>query len=295
MYILNFIRGFIMALADSVPGVSGGTIAFILGFYDDFINSLNSLMSKSPYSDKKKAMSFLGRLGIGWISGMLISVLFLTSFFESSIYSISSLFTGFVLLSIPLIINEEKDLVIGKYRNLIFTVIGIAVVVLLTYFNPSSSGSGISLAAGNLTPGLVIYVFIASMIAISAMVLPGISGSTILLIFGLYTGIIGSIRQVITFNFEYLPILIIFFFGIVTGVATTIKLIRYVLKTHRSKAIYTILGLMIGSFYAIFMGPTTLEIPHPAMTFGTFNVTFFLIGVALIFALEKIKVFFKNK
>ncbi|MDD2371251.1 MAG: DUF368 domain-containing protein [Firmicutes bacterium] len=295
MYILNFIRGFIMALADSVPGVSGGTIAFILGFYDDFINSLNSLMSKSPYSDKKKAMSFLGRLGIGWISGMLISVLFLTSFFESSIYSISSLFTGFVLLSIPLIINEEKDFVIGKYRNLIFTVIGIAVVVLLTYFNPSSSGSGISLAAGNLTPGLVIYVFIAAMIAISAMVLPGISGSTILLIFGLYTGIIGSIRQVITFNFEYLPILIIFFFGIVTGVATTIKLIRYVLKTHRSKAIYTILGLMIGSFYAIFMGPTTLEIPHPAMTFGTFNVTFFLIGVALIFALEKIKVFFKNK
>ncbi len=284
-----------MALADSVPGVSGGTIAFILGFYDDFIDSLNALMSKSPFKDKKKAISFLGKLGIGWISGLILSVMFLTTFFESSIYSISSLFVGFVLLSIPLIINEERAVIIGKYRNLIFTLIGIAVVVLLTYFNPSTSGSGISLAVGTLSPGLVVYVFFAAMVAISAMVLPGISGSTILLIFGLYTGVIGSIRQVITFNFEYLPILIIFGFGILTGITTTIKLIRYLLKTHRSQAIYTILGLMIGSFYAIFMGPTTLEIPHPAMTLGTFNFVFFLIGVALIFGLEKIKVFFKNK
>ena len=284
-----------MALADSVPGVSGGTIAFILGFYDDFINSLNSLMSKSPFSDKKIALKFLGRLGIGWITGMILSVLFLTSFFETSIYSISSLFTGFVLLSIPLIINEEREAIIGKYKNLIFTLIGILVVVLLTYFNPSSSGSGISLAFGNLNPLLVLYVFVAAMIAISAMVLPGISGSTILLIFGLYTGIISSIRQVLSLNFEYLPILIFFSFGILAGIASTIKLIRYVLKTHRPQAIYTIIGLMLGSLYAIFMGPTTLEVPHPAMTFETFNFVFFFIGAALIFALEKIKVFFQNK
>lgn len=284
-----------MALADSVPGVSGGTIAFILGFYDDFINSLNSLMSKTSFSEKKSALSFLGRLGIGWISGMVLSVLFLTTLFESKIYSVSSLFVGFVLLSIPLIINEEREAIVGKYKNILFTLIGIAVVVLLTYFNPSASGSGISLAFSNLTPGLIVYVFIAAMIAISAMVLPGISGSTILLIFGLYTGIIGAIRQVITLNFAYLPILIIFSFGILAGIASTIKLIRYLLKTHRSQAIYTIIGLMIGSFYAIFMGPTTLEIPHPAMTLGTFDFVFFLIGVALIFALEKIKGLFKDK
>ena len=54
MYIINFIRGFFMSLADSVPGVSGGTIAFILGFYDDFIGSLNSLISKNSKEDKKQ-------------------------------------------------------------------------------------------------------------------------------------------------------------------------------------------------------------------------------------------------
>lgn len=295
MYILNFFRGFLIALADSVPGVSGGTIAFILGFYDDFINSLNSLMTKNTLKERMVGLKFLGRLGIGWVTGMILSVLFLTSFFESSIYSISSLFTGFVLLSIPLIIHEEREAIIGKYKNLIFSLIGMVIVVLLTYFNPSSSGSGINLSVGNLNPLLIIYVFITAMIAISAMVLPGISGSTIMLIFGIYTGIISSIRQVLGLNFNYLPILIIFTFGVLAGIASTIKLIRYVLKTHRSEAIYTIIGLMLGSLYAIFQGPTTLEVPLPAMTFETFNILFFLIGAALIFALDRIKIIFQNK
>ncbi len=284
-----------MALADSVPGVSGGTIAFILGFYDDFINSLNSLMTKNTMKERLVGLKFLGRLGIGWVTGMILSVLFLTSFFESSIYSISSLFTGFVLLSIPLIIHEEREAILGKYKNLIFTLIGIVVVVLLTVFNPSSSGSGINLAASNLNPLLIIYVFITAMIAISAMVLPGISGSSIMLIFGIYTGIISSIRQVLSLNFNYLPILIIFTFGVLAGIASTIKLIRYVLRTHRSQAIYTIIGLMLGSLYSIFQGPTTLEVPHPAMTLETFNFIFFFIGAALIFALDRIKVFFQKK
>ena len=64
MYVLNFIRGFCMALADSVPGVSGGTIAFILGFYDDFVNSLNNLIS-SDKNGRMIALKFLAKIGIG--------------------------------------------------------------------------------------------------------------------------------------------------------------------------------------------------------------------------------------
>lgn len=64
-YIIQFIRGFCMALADSVPGVSGGTIAFLLGFYDKFINSLNSLMEKDK-KKRKEAILFLLKLVIGW-------------------------------------------------------------------------------------------------------------------------------------------------------------------------------------------------------------------------------------
>lgn len=295
MYIINFIRGFFMALADSVPGVSGGTIAFILGFYDDFINSLNSLVSKDSMEDKKNSILFLFKLGIGWISGMVLSVLFLSSIFDAQIYKISSLFTGFIVISIPLIIKQEQDSIKGKYINLIFTLLGISIVALITYFNPASSNGGLNLSLENLNLGLGIFVFIAGMIAISAMVLPGISGSTLLLIFGLYTGIISAIKEVLTFNFSYLPILIIFGLGVLTGIVSTIKVIKFLLKKYRPQMVYLIIGLMLGSLYAIFMGPTTLEMAKPAMNFGTFNIIFFVIGGALILGLEKLKVFFETK
>ena len=285
-----------MALADSVPGVSGGTIAFILGFYDDFIGSLNSLTSiKSSKEDKKKALFFLIKLGFGWVVGFVLSIKLLTSIFESNIYSISSLFTGFIVVSIPLIMKQEKDSLIGKYKNIIFTIIGALIVVLITFFNPSGSTGGLNLSVEHLTFGVGIFVFVAGAIAISAMVLPGISGSTLLLIFGLYTGIINSIHEVLSFNFSYLPVLIIFGVGVIVGILSTIKLIKFLLLKYRSAIIYLILGLMIGSIYAVFMGPTTLEVPQAAMNLSSFDWIFFIIGGALIILLEKSKDFLEKK
>ena len=81
MFIIQFIRGFCMALADSVPGVSGGTIAFLLGFYDKFIDSIDDLLVGTK-EKRKDAFFFLIKLGIGWVSGFVIAVLVLTSVFE---------------------------------------------------------------------------------------------------------------------------------------------------------------------------------------------------------------------
>ena len=117
-YIINIIRGFCMALADSVPGVSGGTIAFILGFYDKFINSLDKLVYGSK-KDKKEAIKFLLKIGIGWIIGMGSAILVLTKLFENNIYEVSSLFVGMIILSIPLIIKTEKECLKRKYINII--------------------------------------------------------------------------------------------------------------------------------------------------------------------------------
>lgn len=296
MYVINFIRGFFMALADSVPGVSGGTIAFILGFYDKFIDSLNALSSKkSSKAKKKESIIFLLKLGIGWITGMLLSVIFLSSIFESHIYTISSVFTGFIIFSIPLIIKAEKNTIKNKYGNIIFLIIGVVIVVAITYFNPSSTDAGMNLAFKNLSIGTVIYVFICGMIAISAMVLPGISGSTLLLIFGLYVPIISAIKSVLKFDLQYAPILVVFGLGIIIGVVTTIKAIKYSLANYRAQMIYLILGLMVGSIYAVFMGPTTLEKPLEAMNLGTFNFIYFILGGALILGLDRLQDILKKK
>lgn len=290
---VNGIRGFCMALADSVPGVSGGTIAFILGFYDKFINSLDDL-AFGKLEKKKKALSFLIKLGIGWVIGMILAVLILTNLFESHIYSVSSIFIGFIAFSIPLIIKEEKNYLKGKYKNFIFTLIGIIIVALITYFNPVSGKSNL-VDITHLNIGLSIYIFIAAGIAISAMVLPGISGSTLLLIFGLYIPIISAIKEFLHFNLSYLPVLMIFGLGVLTGILSVIKLIKIALQKYRSQSIYCIIGLMIGSIYAIIMGPTTLNVSVEPLSFSTFSIVFFLLGGAIIFGLENLKTILRKR
>ena len=282
-FVKNALQGFFMALADSVPGVSGGTIAFILGFYDKLINSLNALISKG--GDKKGAIQFLVKLGVGWVIGMASAVLVLANMFESHIYEVSSLFIGFIIFAIPLIVKEEKETVKGKYGNIIFALIGIIVVAAITYFNPQS-GSGANIDIANLNIGLALYVFVAGMIAISAMILPGISGSTLLLIFGLYVPIISGIKETLHFNLSYVPVLFVFGMGIVTGIAIIIKIVKRALEKYRSQTIYLILGLMLGSIYAIVMGATTLKVPKDPLSLGTFDILFFVIGGLVILGME---------
>ncbi len=292
-YLINGIRGFCMALADSVPGVSGGTIAFILGFYDKFINSLDDL-AFGDSKKKKKALFFLVKLGIGWIIGMILAVLVLTNLFESHIYQVSSVFIGFILFSIPLIVKEEKESLKGKYHNLIFTLIGIAIVALITYFNPIAGESHV-VDISKLNVGLALYMFVAAMVSISAMVLPGISGSTLLLIFGLYIPIISAIKEFLHFNFSYVPALFVFGLGVLFGIVLVIRLIKIALEKYRSQSIYCILGLMIGSIYAIIMGPTTLNATTAPLSISTFSILFFILGGAIILGLEKVKGILEKK
>lgn len=286
MFIIQFIRGFCMALADSVPGVSGGTIAFLLGFYDQFIGSIDDLL-RGNLDKKKKALFFLIRLGIGWVCGMVSAILVLTSVFESNIYAISSMFIGFILFAIPIVVKEEKEALSAKPGAVLFSFAGAAIVCAITYFNPVSGGSSMNLEHLNLRLG--IYVFLAGAIAISAMVLPGISGSTLLLIMGLYLPVITAIKDILHFDLEAFPTVFIFGCGVLVGIFSVVKLIRKALERFRAQTIYLILGLMLGSIYAVIKGPETLDTPQAALTLGTFHILFFVLGGAVILGLQKMK------
>lgn len=283
--IKHLFHGLCMALADSVPGVSGGTIAFILGFYDNFIGSLDDLISGN-LDKKKKALSYLIKLGIGWIIGFICAVSILVSIFEERIYEISSLFIGFIVFAIPLVYFEEKKDLHTDLKSFIAMIVGIVFVIVIANCT-NALVSDIDLT--NLGILDMLYIFIVAAIAICAMVLPGISGSTLLLIFGLYLPIISAVKALITLQFQYLPALIIFGLGIICGITSIVKVIRWALEKHRSIMIYLIIGLMIGSIYAIILGPTTLDIPKEAMTLSTFSIIFFLIGGAVILGLQALK------
>lgn len=284
--ILTVIHGFCMSLADSVPGVSGGTVAFLMGFYDNFIGALNALISGTK-QERIQALKYLIKLGIGWVIGFCSSVLVLANVFEAQIYRVSSLFIGFIIFAIPIVIYEEKTVLRERWKMSFFILIGAALVVAITYANTIVGGEGRNLDSPGI--GMYIYVFVVGAVAICAMVLPGISGSTLLLIFGLYIPIINGIHDLLHLDFHLLPILIVFGVGVLTGIISIIKLIQNALSKHRGATVYMIIGLMLGSLYSVVMGPSTLKEPQDPMSFHTFSILFFLIGGAVIFGMQVLK------
>lgn len=275
--------GFAMALADSVPGVSGGTVAFLLGFYDRFVGSLDALVH-GAWDAKKRAFLYLLKLGIGWAAGMALAVTALASAFATGIYKLSSLFLGFVIASLPLVIAEQRA-VMGSLRSgaAPFT-LGAALVAGLAALNLSSaanaSGAGV---------GMAIYVFAAGALAITAMVLPGISGSSLLMSFGLYLPVIAALKDVLALNFQGVWMLAALALGIAAGLAVFPHVLRKLMEKHAGAVTYAVLGMMVGSLYAIAVGPTTLKVPQHAMTLADFDVLWFAAGAALMLALSFLK------
>lgn len=278
--------GFCMALADSVPGVSGGTVAFIMGFYDRFIGSINNVIF-GKRSKKIEGLKYLIRLGIGWAIGMGMAVLILNALFEQNIHFISSLFVGFILGAVPVVCLEERGAVREWKKGLPFLIAGMVLVIGITFLNTSLKSSAMDLSV--FSPALGIKLFLIGMTAISAMFLPGISGSTMLLIFGAYMPIMNALKELMHFHFDVLPPILIFMLGLFAGAASVVKLIQAGLEKFRPQMVYFILGMMAASLYAVVMGPTTLSVPQAPLSLSNFSILACLIGIALIIAMQAVK------
>ncbi len=284
MILSDVFRGVCMAVADSVPGVSGGTIAFLLGFYEKFVSSVNDFLL-GPMEKKIAALPFLLKLGIGWAGSFLVCAVLLSELFDVYIYELSSLFIGLTLLAIPIVIAEEKEALKGKYQWLVLTVLGAVFVPALVHLN--SSFGAVDLTA--LTPELALILFIGGALAVSVMIIPGISGSTLLLVLGLYVPLISAVSAVAHLELVYLPALCIFGVGVVVGLAVCTKIIRICYEQVRPQLMYLVIGLLIGSLYAIAKGAETLAEPLPALGLETFSIVFFVLGVAIMVLLEWLK------
>lgn len=286
------INGFFMALADSVPGVSGRTIALILGFYDKFIGSINNVIYGST-EEKKEGIIYLIKLLLGWAVGMILAVLALTAFFEKNIYAVCSLFLGFIFPSIFIIGKEEYKTIKYKWQHTPFVIVGILIVALLTFFNGKVSVMSFDLS--HFSIGSAAYLFIAGAVAIIAMFLPGISGSTVLLIFGAYLPVISSVKELLHLNLKVFPMLVVFGLGIIFGALVSVRGIQKCLEKFRAQTVMLIIGMLIGSLYAIVMGPTTVNTANKMLNQSNFSILFFIIGIALIALLEFLKYQFEKK
>ena len=284
---LSAFHGLCMALADSVPGVSGGTIAFILGFYDDLLRALQGLFNgKGPV--RRQSLRALLRFGIGWGVGMAACILALAELFELHVYFMCSLFLGLSAAAFPLVARAERGALRNTARYALLALLGAALVVGLTLLRADAAVSlRIDFSELRLWP--LLYLFVSGAVAVSAMILPGISGSALLLIAGVYLPAMHALRQLLRLDFSGLPGILTLCLGAVAGAALSIRAIRAALRRFRGQMVWLILGLMVGSLYAIAMGPAGLQTPLPPVSFQTFSLPGFLLGAAALLALELLR------
>ena len=237
-------HGFCMALADSVPGVSGGTVAFILGFYERLLAALQGAFAADK-AMRRESLRYLCKLGLGWAVGMAAANLILVQIFESHVYFMSSLFLGLTAVSIPLVIRSEFAVLKSRPCAALCILPGFLAVVGLVIVR-ASAVPWIAINFLRLAPDSMFYLFLSGALAICAMVLPGISGSTLLMVFGVYLPTIYALRQVMALQFAYLPALLLLALGAVTGLSLFIRALRGALNRRRPEMIYLVLGLMVG-------------------------------------------------
>tara|TARA_B100001964_G_scaffold224563_1_gene271477 strand:+ start:967 stop:1881 length:915 start_codon:yes stop_codon:yes gene_type:complete len=236
------IKGFCIGSADVIPGVSGSTIAFILGIYPKLINAIKSFDSKwlsMIFSLNFKGVlqrpdfNFLIPLGLGILSAIffftrIIPLPILVRTHSEIIYG---LFFGLVLGSIILFLYRLGTNLISKY--FIFLLFGLFFGVYFISLTPSS------------TPDDNWFIFICGIVAISAMLLPGVSGSFVLLMMKKYAYILNAIGHI------ELYIIVPFIFGVITGLIVFSRLISYILKYFYQQTILFMTGLLIASLYVI--------------------------------------------
>ncbi|MGW7925070.1 DUF368 domain-containing protein [Staphylococcus xylosus] len=243
----NLWKGFAMGTTDLVPGVSGGTIALLLGIYDDFIRSISGIFSKRFW----ESLKFLIPIGLGMV--IAIGVLSKLINYLLSTHTVPTMFFFIGLIGgiIPYLLKTSKFKQTFSTLHYILLVLGIVIIVVITLLNNGDKHAGETLT---LNSGLVIKYFIAGMCASSAMLLPGISGSFMLLVFGVYGTVMFAISEFMSLNFAAIPILLTVGFGVICGFLFSSKLIQYLLSYYTFLTYALIIGFVVGSLYAVFPG-----------------------------------------
>ena len=240
-YIGIYLRGLAMGAADVVPGVSGGTIAFITGIYAELVESIGKLDAKAlqvlfkqgPVAFFKHVNgAFLLSLVLGIGTSIVALAKLITHLLATEPIKLWSFFFGLILASAIYIGRQLSWKGIKEFLPLIF---GIAAAYWISTLSPSGGDVG------------MVYVFFSGAIAICAMILPGISGSFILLLLGAYATVFGAIGNATDDLAGNLPIILAFMLGAGIGLLSFAKLLSWLFANHNTSTMAVLTGFMIGS------------------------------------------------
>ena len=260
-YLIITLKGLAMGAADVVPGVSGGTIAFISGIYQELIDSINNVNLSVLKTLKKEGLKAAwqqvnGGFLLALLSGIFISVLtfskIITHLLETHPILVWSFFFGLIIASIVLIWKETVN---WKLVDVLVLIIGIVLSYYITIARPVSS------------PDSYWYLFLSGFIAIIAMILPGISGAFILLLMGSYETVIGTINRfrdgIVKFDLailgEAMLKLSVFALGAIIGLKSFSKILHWMFEKHKNTTLALLIGFMVGSLNKVWPWKQVLE------------------------------------
>jgi len=238
-YVVLAFKGFGMGMADIIPGISGGTIAFLLGIYGDLINSIKSIdlkflqllcRFKIKQAFSSVAWQFLATLFFGIIGAILIFSQLISWLLHNKPVLIYSFFFGLILATVPIIARIIKRWTFSRITTVILSAI-------VTYFFVGM----VPLA----TPEAPWFIFLSGAVAISAMILPGISGAFILVLLGKYQFILDAVNGRDFFSLGY------FILGVGVGIVSFVRVLSWLFNKYHDLTITVITGIIIGSLRKI--------------------------------------------
>lgn len=295
-----------MGTADVIPGVSGGTVAFITGIYEELINSIKSidkeafqLLLRFRIADfwKKINGPFLISVLGGIVTSLISLARLMTYLLEHYPIQIWSFFFGLILISSPLILRDIRK---WNMATVMSFIIGIVIAYLITVLSPTE------------TPTNLPFIFFCGAFAICAMILPGISGAFMLLLIGKYEYMITSLIEL---NF---PVIIVFALGCFFGLLGFSHLLSWILTHYRFPTLAMLAGFMLGSLNKVWPWKevTLFRVNHEGIRVPAFDrsiwpwdylektgqdpllfnaILFAAIGILLIVAIEKTATYLKSK
>ena len=284
-YLMVTLKGACMGAADVIPGVSGGTIAFIMGIYDEFVGSIASINAEAMkllFKGQFKAFwkHINGTFLVSIVLGIGISVVLLAGLMQTllTVYPIQTwaFFFGLIVASSIFIL---RGILGWKLREVLFLILGGVLGVTVCTLSPTQ------------TPDALWFIFLSGAIAICAMILPGISGSFILLILGKYQYIMAAISGLVAGeNFsQNLLILCVFLVGAVVGILGFSKFLHWLLARWNKETLIVLAGFIIGSLVKVWPWSNAEALAQAERAGGLqigWAILFALIGFSLVTGIE---------
>ena len=275
--LVNFVKGIAIGIAMIVPGVSGGTLALILGIYSDLIDSVNGLFKHFGKSIKTLLPIILGAL-----VGFLALVTPIKYGLENCPLVVITLFVGLIIGGIPSLYKKVKGH--ESIKGFALSFVAIAFMVGICFLV-----SSITVDISTLTFGLWMYLFLTGILIAAALVMPGISGSMLLMVLGLYSSILFVIKDLMGFNniFNNLMIVLPIGLGALIGFFAISFIMGKLLKKCEIGTYFVIIGLVIGSIGSIYY----LSFQEYTIVFDALNIILsivgFIFGFLLTFLIER--------